>query len=456
MSQSRYILNVVEQNGQLRAELPHSVTHTNPQQRDATLTPFPRETRNGYAWAWWGDDDQMPTKMRCKLLKVPMGGEAVRRRVAMMYGNGLAYYRNSDLADGETKVKRAYIPKIEAWLQKNHIPHKWLIPQMSDYAIFINTFSEFILNNRGDQVTGLYHKSAEFCRLSQQNQRTLDVDFLLYTADFATFEANANSNRTQFIPFLPWYDEEAFFNRLSGRRFAYHSCFETPGRIYYAMPWWYGLFRDNGWLDVSIGVPEVVHGMIHNQIRLKYQILIPESYFEIRYPEWQNYDGDRRRDLINKYVDNLNLELQNTEDAYISVTTVFRQDMQGRDMGKVEIVAIDDKVKKDSWVPSSEAADAKIVQGLGLHPSQVGLAPQGGKMGAGSGSDQRESFNTQITINTIDQDIVLEPLNFVARYNSKVDPDWDVTFFIDQTFHTTTNLKEDGMAPSPTTIQVEK
>ena len=357
--------------------------------------------------------------MRCKLLKVPMAGEAIRRKVAMMYGNGMAYYRNSDLEGDEVKIRRAYEPSVESWIRTNRIPHKWLIPQMSNYSIFINCFSEYILNNRRDMITGLYHKEAEFCRLSRQNPRTLNIDYLLFSADFAVGEANKNSSRVKSIPLLPWLDEMAFFERLRGNRFAYHSRYETPGIIYYAQPWWKGLFRENGWLDVSIGVPEVVNAMTHNQIRLKYQILIPESYFEIRYPEWSSYDATKRRELINKYVESLNTSLQSSESNFASITTIFRQDTYGKELGKVEIIAIDDKVKKDSWVPSSQTADAQIVQGLGIHPSQVGLQPEGGKMGAGSGSDQRESFNTQINLNTIDQDIVLEPLNYLARFNAR-------------------------------------
>ena len=117
---------------------------------------------------------------------------------------------------------------------------------------------------------------------------------------------------------------------------------------------------------------------------------------------------------------------------------------------------MDDKIKSNAWVPSSEKADAQIVQGLGLHPSQVGLATEGGKMGSGSGSDQRESYNTGITLNTIEQEIVLEPLNWIAAFNAQTDPkNWDITFFIDHTIHTTTNVQESGLVPSPTTTVVE-
>ena len=129
--------------------------------------------------------------------------------------------------------------------------------------------------------------------------------------------------------------------------------------------------------------------------------------------------------------------------------------MTGEALGKIEIIALDDKIKRDAWVPTSETADAQIVQGLGLHPSQVGLAPQGGKMGAGSGSDQRETYNLGISLNNIEQQIILEPLNWIAKYNAQSNPDWDITFFIDHTYHTTSNIRESGLDPSATTITVE-
>ena len=75
--------------------------------------------------------------------------------------------------------------------------------------------------------------------------------------------------------------------------------------------------------------------------------------------------------------------------------------------------------------------------------------------GAGSGSDQREGFNTEITINTLEQETELELLNFVAQFNARTNPEWDVTFFIDHTHHTTTNNQESGLAPSPTTLQID-
>jgi hypothetical protein len=284
----------------------------------------------------------------------------------------------------------------------------------------MNAFGEFIFNRRGDQITGLYHKQAEFCRLSKQDPASLDVKHLLYSPEYATGWP-PEKERIKRLPLMPWYDEEGFLAKLGTRKVAYHTKFETPGIMFYARPFWIGLFRENGWADASIAVPEVVTAMMRNQVVLKYQILIPESYFRVRHKEWDTYDDKNRQDIIDALVKKLNAELADTSNAYKSITTVFRlDDMRGTPEGKIEIIAIDDKVKKDSWVPSSEKSDAQIVQGLGLHPSQVGLAPQGGKMGAGSGSDQRETYNIGITVNTLDQEIVLDPLNFVARFNSQI------------------------------------
>ena len=158
---------------------------------------------------------------------------------------------------------------------------------------------------------------------------------------------------------------------------------------------------------------------------------------------------EQRGKKIDEFVDEINNKLSGTDNAYVSLSSIFQSDPVQGEMGRVEIVAIDDKIKKDSWVPGSEKSDAQVVQGLGGHPSMVGLAPEGGKMGAGSGSDKREVYNTEITINTFDQEINLEPLQFIARFNALTDPAWDVTFYIDHTFHTTVNEQEDGLEAKP-------
>lgn len=457
--EKKIAIDVVRTPSGVVAMLPEARIMTDPSP-GMTQAPLPREETQGYRWAPWGTNDRFPTEVRRKLEKVPQAGNAVYKLIARMYGNGLGYYRNSDLDDGNTTVRRARIPAVEQFIRRNRLHLRWMIPQFADYRYYMQAFGECILNKRRDQITGIYHKPAEFCRLAKQNEQTLDIEELYYSPDFVLGHPPSDT-RMVAIPMMTWYDEERFFRKMTGYKFAYHSRFETPGVTYYARPFWVGLFRQNGWIDISVTAPEIINAMMKNQVAIVYQILIPESYYWLRHQEWNTYTDLERNKIIDAHINELNTALKGSDNLYRSISTVFKQDDMGTALGKVEIIAIDDKLKRDAWIPNSSAADAQIVQGLGLHPSQVGLAPEGGKMGAGSGSDQRESYNTSITDNTIDQEVMLEWLNYAAWFNATggqpwtgriVNPDWDITFFIDHIYHTTTNDQESGMKPDDNTI----
>jgi hypothetical protein len=452
-------INVLDIEGKAVAILPNAKMATRlPEKKfEGTRIENPEEESLNRKWARWGNSDNLPTKVRRKFKTVPIAGIAIERLIAMMFGNGIAYYRNADLAKGN-KIERAFIPEVEAFLKRNRINTAWLPGQFADYRYYMNCFSELIFSLDKREIIGIHHKPAEHCRVATHNPGTKRSETLFYSPDFGLGN-EPQEIRTLQIPLISLYDyyfDEENYTKRFKNKFAWHSYFPTPGHFYYADAFWAGLFVENGWIDVSAKVPQVVNAMMNNQVVLKYQILIPETYFEVRFQEWQTYTDEQRNKFINDLIDEINDTLSGTDNWFKSITTLFKQDPNtGAELGKIEIIAIDDKVKDDKWVPSSEKSDAQIVQGLGLHPSQVGLAPEGGKMGAGSGSDQREAYNTAINTNTIHQNIVLEPLNFIAQYNALINPGvWDITFFIDHTVHTTTNNQESGMQPSDTSIEV--
>jgi hypothetical protein len=413
-----------------------------------TLGDFPDFVDTGWLHAPWGVDDMMPTQMRRKLRSVPMAGAAVDKLVKMMYGNGLVYVKNSDIEEGETDLHRAYDPRVEAFLKKNRTALAWYVAQCFDYRLYAMTFTEMVLSADGKEIVEMYHKAAEFCRFSRQDERDNKVKYVGYSPKFA--QGYTNPDDITWIPLYRWYERDAFFSGLRGRKFVWASCLPVPGLFYYPEAPWFGLFSEKGWLDVSANVPRIVNAMQSNQISLKYIIQISQQYFRMRHREWDAYTDEQRLDAFRIKAAEIETYLSGADNMFKSLTYMVQEDeITGNKTGLIEIIAVDDKTKTGTWVPDSATADAQIVQGLGLHPSQVGLAPQGGKMGAGSGSDQRESFNTAIGLNTLEQDIILEVLQFVSDYNG-----WGVTFMVDHTMHTTTNNKEDGMVPSSTTVQV--
>lgn len=418
---------------------------------DPTRLIVPSENDFGWRWAPYGQDDLLPTIIREKVEQVSMAGQTMYRLMAMMYGNGLMYYKNSDLAKG-ANVERAYIPEVEEWLARNQINQRWLLPQFLNYRYLTSTFSEMIFNKRRDYVTGIFHLEGEFCRKSRQDPRSLRSEYLYYSADFAS-RFHGSLTHGQAIPLFDWQRPEQSLAKMAaggGYKMAWHSHLPTFGMIHYPTPPWVALFKKKGWMDVAAAVPQIVDSLQRNQMKLVYQISIPTSYFNARYPEWNNYDAKKKSELMDEISLFLQNELSDTGNAGKSIVTFFDTGRDGTPLGKIEITAIDDKLKRDSWVPSSNAANAEIVQGLGLHPSQLGLGPDGGPLGAGSGSDQREGFNTANNVNTLEQEIVLSLANWAARFNR-----WDITFKMDHTFHTTTNNQEDGQVPSATTITTE-
>lgn len=417
--------------------------------KQITLADFPDSVDTGYRWAPWGMNDNRPTEIRHKLRKVPMAGAALDKLVKMMYGNGLVYVREKDLASGAQNVPRANDARVERFLKRNRIDIMWYLAQCWDYRYYTLTFSEMVLNEGGTEIVELYHKSAEHCRFSQQDDKDFKVKWVGFSPRFA--EAPPTQAQITWLPLYRWYEHEEFFAKLRGRKFVWASFMPMPGMFYYPEQPWIGLFSDKGWLDVSANVPRIVSAMQVNQINLKYLINVSVEYFKIRHRDWDMYTAEQQKKEFDAFSAKIEQHLSGTDNAFKSITVMFEEDpMTGNRRGLIEVVSVDDKTKVGTWIPDSSTADAQIVQGLGLHPSQVGLAPEGGKMGAGSGSDQRESFNTAISLNTPEQDIILEALNFVSDYNG-----WGVRFLVDHTTHTTTNNKEDGMLPSPTSINLQ-
>ena len=450
---------VQEPNGSHRAILPSTRAFTSGPQKvkdrdGSTVLPrtanYPLEADAGYQRAPWGATDDWPTRVREKFETVPLAYAELDRQARKLYGNGIWYYRLSDLAKGPNGLERAYIPEVEDWLEENEIMTEFLMPKLLDHKLHVNTFSEFVLGRNRQRIAGLFHKESEFCRLSRQDRRTRRIGYLLYSTYYG-FYGDPPKGEQMAIPLLTWFDKQGFFRRLRGDRFAFHNRIRTPGIVYYARPAWTGLCRQNGWLDNAARVPEIVNTMMTNQAIIKYQIKIPSSYFELRYHEtWGILSEAEREKKVDGYIKTLNAKLTDTDNVYKTLASIYEQDLNGNEKGFVEIIAIDDKMKKDQWVPTADMANWEIISALGGHPSSSGMKQGSNTMGGGSGSNLRELHNIEINHSTIEQQQLLWELNYVARFNK-----WGIRFAFDHTFHTTTNNQEDGLERSGRNIEPE-
>lgn len=410
---------------------------------------YPLEVDAGWQRAPWGALDNWPTLVREKFENVPLAYAELDRQARKLYGNGIWYYKVADLARGANEIERAYIPEVEEWMEENEILTEFLMPKLLDHKLHVNTFSEFVLSRNRQRIAGLFHKETEFCRLSRQNRKNHRIDWLLYSTYYGSI-GEPPKNEQLAIPLLTWFDKQGFFRRLRGDRFAFHNRIRTPGIIYYARAPWIGLCRENGWLDNAARVPEIINTMMTNQAIIKYQIKIPSTYFELRYYEsWGTMSEAEREKKVDEYITGLNTKLTDTKNVYKTLASIYQQNtVTGGDVGFVEIIAIDDKMKKDQWVPTADMANWEIISALGGHPSSSGMKQGSNTMGGGSGSNLRELHNIEINHSTIEQQQLLWELNYVAKFNR-----WGIRFAFDHTFHTTTNDQEDGMVRSGREIE---
>lgn len=421
--------------------------------RPAT-SDYPDFWEAGYQYAPWGQyagDDNLPNRLEYKCDLVPFTRSVIERIAKMLFGNGLIYVKQSDLAKS-AMPERQYIQGVEDFLEANQISTEYLFPQMLEWVLHRNTFSEMKLSLSRRFITSLFHKESPFCRLSVQDAQGV-IRYLLYDAKFAWNEhqnggPDKPSGSATAIPLLTWWDAQRFFNQLRGDVFAWHTRIRSGRSPYYAKPPHIGLFKKDGWLDAASDVPAIVNSMQKNQIKLKYLISVEETFFKIQHPEWDGYTAEQRSAAIQKFEDKINDQFVGVDQDYKSVVSVWAFNMDGKEAGKIEITAIDDKIKSDSWVPGSERANFEIVHAFGEHPTNFGLSRENGAMGSGSGSDKKEVWNSALDLNTIEQQYLLGPLNFVSKFNN-----WGIRFLIDHTAHTTSNLSETGRVPSPNTIQ---
>ena len=399
-------------------------------------------------WAAWGRQDKDPTLFREKINKIPVAVRGLNKLIRMAYGNGLVYFKTEDLRQ-DSKVTRHYDEEIEAFIKRNKIETVYLPKVITNFTYTSNCFSEFIFSKTKNKITGINTFNAEDCRIQKQDEKTLRKEHLYISEYFRTTQANKKN--TIQIPLLDYHAELNKDFKIKKHTLGSHTFIPSAGMRYYADHLANALIREDGFADVSIAVPEIIHRMMKNQIALMYMIYIPLSYFLARHKGFDTMTKEQQEKIMSGKIAALNKVLKDPNNQFKSITTIV-DDMNhdlGTSGGKIEITPIDDKTKKDAWIPSSALADNQILHGIGIHPSQIGLSNDGGTIGAGSGSDQRESFNTEVTLNTMDQLIMLSDLQRISDYNN-----WGVTFRFDNTTHTTTNNQENGIVNNPATIEV--
>lgn len=362
----------------------------------------------------WGEDNNYPKAARLKVENSSTALPLMHRRVEMMFGRGLFYYKESKQEDGSLKFTFPEDAEINEFIMNNDINYL-MMERMMDYVMTNNIFSEFIKNKGNNKILYVNHLEAEFTRFGAANDKTKAINQIHYKGDWSSGQDGADK-----IPFISRRNNTFEAMQKTKGKFAYHSCFPSPGRTLYAMSPNAALYRDKGWLDYANSVPEIMNSINENAMNIKYHIRIPDKYWSSINPNYNSLDATKQKAFREETLKEMDEWLAGSKNAGKSFISHFTTDMQGKKLSGWEFNVLDDKTKKDQYLTSLQEADTQIARSIGIDTSLSGIQAQGGKMGAGSGSDKRVGFQNSIAMSHASMHIITEPMRIVQMFNN-----WD-------------------------------
>lgn len=380
-------------------------------QKQQVVGAFPQDVEDeGGVYAEWGRDGFLPTRWREAFEKSTTAAAAIQKKIEIIYGEGMGYYRVKYDKDGNEVRDYSRDKRIDEFFRNIRV-EDFIVARLKDFFYYGNIWAECIKSEVGNDIASIRHLDSEFCRFHRRDKKDGIIKHVGYSAFFSQNTQPASENVID-IPLAPTHNFEEWYKEFKGNKFIIHSSLFSPGHTYYQMPPWAGLMRKEGWLEVSNSIPEILLPLHQNQVKIRYLFKVANEYWNFWYKDWDAFDETQRKIAIKEKTDELNKKLvtPNRLNIYSLLTTVFANPVTQKLVSGIEIEAIDDKIKEDAYIPNSQAADSQIAIALGMDPSELGLQPEGGKMGAGSGSDKRTARTNFVTSSKIYRDIIFAPL----------------------------------------------
>lgn len=377
----------------------------------------------------WGEDNNMPVTLIDKVGKsVDMSSnmlfnisataaEGVKPFFPIVQGNSKNYYEyevwkelmltkidtagdslKADLQATYDEVTKAW-PEIYTFFEENDT-YKYILEQFTDLHYYFNSFPLVSFNKENGEkrkIVELRSLEASFSRWSEMNEKGI-VEWHLYSSKWN--KGTPSKEDVIATPALDFHNPvKDLRNRIADDKgkewnkrqnsFVLQVDFPTPGRNYYAKPYWYSII-ESGFYDFVVAIPEIKTALLQNKAIVNYIVEISEQYFPTLFAR-EKVRGDKnqleRIAAEYKKFDDFLLKLENKGKS-ITVTT-YRNE-KGEQVPLVKFNKVDNKTEGGDFLTDSELGSKVISYGMMVHPSLVGSAP-GNSKNIG-GTDARELF----------------------------------------------------------------
>lgn len=318
---------------------------------------------------------------------------------------------------------------VRDWVEDSEVAdwlHSWnyedyLIKACTDFQHIEGVFSKYELSKGvrigKPSIARINHIYPDRIRLATARDNRSKLATHAITTDWSFNSINAITEYKVY----PLFD---FGNPFADANSVLYSNMYSFCTDYYTVPDLYGSLE---WLNRSTAVPLIFKALSKNSINLKYHIVSPQAFWDIKQEEIEKnctargvlYKSSMLLDFQKQFLDKISVVLSGDENTgkYLHTTKSFTVDGTNLIEHGWEIKVIDQNIKDfvAAQISISERADHALAAGLNLH-SALGNISESGK--SDSGSEQIYALKTFLQTGIdIPEMIIMKAINYALKVN---------------------------------------
>lgn len=371
-------------------------------------------TTDGKIALWYSSNNTFPDDVKKDIEATPQLASTLYWKANALISGGLQYGYEEYDDSGKIILLPQKIAEIEAFLFNTNI--KLVLRELThEFYRYWNAFPQLIRPKGSDKFTGIKVQDSIFCRWGMQNNNGL-IDTCYVSPDWKLKGWDpVNGKIIQAI--YRNLDRIESTRERRAESFIYPVAGTSSGNLYYELAPWNSI-RESGWLSFLKQIPTFKEAMIKNMMGARYHIEMPDWWMEYKYRDsWQTKTEAQKLQLYNDEFDTFKAFVCGPENAGMAImTTAMTNELTKEKYPGWTFTLIETPKLDSAYNDDLEIASSMLYNSLGVHGSVVATLP--GKSGLGSkGSEIRNLFNMYISNSKPEQDIILEPLEFIAMYN---------------------------------------
>lgn len=395
--------------------------------------PIPTKEEQSNEWINWGDDNNLPTKLRNYVEKNVVLSRGIITRAQVMVAGQLVYGQFDEaIGDYKRTVNDDVDDFLESWNSR-----QFLNDLGYEFSLWNQAFIRILLTKDGKKIARLFVEQTMFVRYAKPSNfaKGEQPKEVFLHASWANGPQVSELLRIPLLdPYRPLADQ--FAERPTNIEFIFPIRGQNSGRELYLVPDWYAAVEAK-WLTISGLIANYKEAFLKNATSVKTLIEIHREYWKTVIPNWHDLEPAKQEEEVKKLLDEIEDYLSGTENAGKTLVTTSGI-LDGEEVG-VKIKQLEHKLLDGQFIEDSAETNAHILFSLGVDGTLIGSTP-GKNMGAGSGSDKREAYNILVTNLQGDQDNLVKIIQKAARFNGFNFKFWVVNSYI-QTMNQVTPSK---------------